>query len=904
MTSVQRAFDPLSGPHRGRNRRRNPAWRFRRLFFILGLLAVAAVGGVLYVFSHTELPEDAFEQIAQSSYLCTAEVTDNCGPENATATLASPGEDRKIVTYGELPPTLINAVVATEDQSFFTHRGVDPKGITRAAYQYLRGQGVVQGGSTITQQYVKLAFKDKERTLDRKAREAMRAIKLEQDLAEDCSHKPELLGDRTPQQCAKETILERYLNRAYFGRGASGVSAAARTYFGVEVGQLTVSQSAFIAGLLRNPNGAEPSTHPEEAERRRGTTIKLMADAGYITPEEADAATKEPVVYKDKVVREGLGVVQGAQYGSEYFVEEVRQQLDAIYPNGEIYTKGLQVYTTLDQKKQEEAWKTVYEEFAEDPKRDLPDMGALTLKPENGDPAAAIVTLDGEGRVKAMVGGKNFAESEFNLATSKGSDARQAGSTFKPFALATAIEQGMSAKSFFPANPGTLEIGGRCSDNGKPWKVTGGGNAETRYRDLIDALTVSSNIVFAELVDEIGPDELRDTAREMGINASLQGGTGDGVFTPCSLVLGSQGVPVIEMASAYSTFAREGFRKDPVLIERVVESDGTVCWYPVAGVCTERLSENAPPPERPGVETIQDETARQVNYALTQVVAKGTGKRAALGKDHLIAGKTGTTQNSSDAWFAGFTCDLTTVVWMGFTDAQRPMYDFRKPLPADGKPPVDKNGDPIDDPNWRNVEGGNFPAMIWHEYMTRITTDAPPCTELPVQEDFPGTRYNQELSTTTLPPCGVELDKYGFPKGGSPDKFVPITTVPQQPPTGQGDNNQGLPFQQDGGQAPATNCIPVDQWAGQGGTTVVGGPNPTSPDGSTSTVDPRGPSTVTVTVPDTTDQSTSSTGRGRSTTLPGPTFTLPTFTIPDQLDSTTTNRRGNGNGNNTTFPTN
>ncbi len=903
MTSVQRAFDPLSGPHRGRNRRRNPVWRFRRLFFILGLLAVGAVGAVLYVFSHTELPEDEFQDIAQSSYLCTAEVTDDdCGPENATATLASPGEDRKVVSYVELPPNLINAVVATEDQSFFTHRGVDPKGITRAAYQYLRGQGVVQGGSTITQQYVKLAFKDKERTLDRKAREAMRAIKLEQDLAEECSHKPDL-GDKTPQQCAKETILERYLNRAYFGRGASGVSAAARTYFDVEVDQLTVSQSAFIAGLLRNPNGAEPSTHPEEAERRRVTTIKLMADGGYITPEEADAATKEPVAYKEKVVREGLGEVNGAKYGSEYFVEEVRQQLDELYPDGEIYTKGLRVYTTLDQKKQEEAYKTVYEGFDEDPKRDLQDMGKLTLKPEEGDPAAAIVTLDGEGRVKAMVGGKNFAESEFNLATSKGSDARQAGSTFKPFALATAIEQGMSAKSYFPANPGTLEIGGRCSDNGKPWKVTGGANAQTRYRDLIDALTVSSNIVFAELVDEIGPDELRDTAKKMGITSPLQGGTGDGLFTPCSLVLGSQGVPVIDMASAYSTFAREGLQKDPVLIERVVENDGTVCWYPVKGECTARLSGDAPAPERPGQEAIKPQTARQVNYALTQVVAKGTGKRASLGSEHLIAGKTGTTQNSSDAWFAGFTCDLTTVVWMGFTDAQRPMYDFRKPLPADGKPPVDKNGDPIDDPNWRNVEGGNFPAMIWHEYMSRITKDAPPCTELPVQEDFPGTRYNQELSTTTLPPCGVELDKYGFPKGGSPDKFVPITTVPQQPPTGQG-GNQGLPVQQEGGgQAPATNCIPVDQWAGQGGTTVVGGPNPTSPDGSTSTFDPRGPSTVTV--PDTTDQnsSTSTTGRGRST-LPGPTFTLPTVTIPDQLDTTTTNRRGGGGGNNTTFPTN
>ena len=324
-------------------------------------------------------------------------------------------------------------------------------------------------------------------------------------------------------------------------------------------------------------------------------------------------------------------MVQGSEYGSEYFVDEVRQQLIEIYPDDGIYTLGLRVYTTLDQTMQAEAWKTIYEPYVENPERDLPDMGPLTLDPATGDPSAAIVSLDGDGRVRAMVGGKNFGESEFDLATSKGSDARQAGSTFKPFALATAIEQGMSAKSFFPANPGTLEIGGRCSDNGKPWKVTGGANAQTRYRELIDALTVSSNIVFAELVDEIGPDQLRETAQNMGINSSLQGGTAGGEFTPCSLVLGSQGVPVIDMASAYSTFARSGMRKDPVLIERVEQSDGKVCWYPVDGDCTATTEAGDPPPDRPGVQAIKDTTAKQVNYAMTQVVAKGTGKRATLG---------------------------------------------------------------------------------------------------------------------------------------------------------------------------------------------------------------------------------------------------------------------------------
>ena len=194
------------------------------------------------------------------------------------------------------------------------------------------------------------------------------------------------------------------------------------------------------------------------------------------------------------------------------------------------------------------------------------------------------------------------------------------------------------------------------------------------------------------------------------------------------------------------------------------------------------------------------------------------------------------------------------------------------------------------------MEGGNFPAMFWHEYMNRVTKDRPPCTELPVSDDFQGTRYNQELSTTTLPPCDVELDKNGYPKGGSPDKFVPITTLPQQqPPTGQ-DGNQGLPVQEGGGQAtaPGVNCVPVDQWAGQASTSVVGGGGPatTSPNGSTSTFDPRGPSTVTGPVV-TDDPGSTTTGRGRSTTtFPGPTFSLPTFTLPGQQDTSTTTGRG------------
>ena len=221
MNSIQDVLDPLSGPIAMRNRRRNPIWRFRRFLFVLVLMGVVGAGAVLYVFSQTQLPEDRFDEIALTSYLCTAEVTVDCGPETATAQLSTAGEDRELASWEDFPEHLIQAVVATEDQDFFEHQGVDPRGISRAAYQYFFGDGPIQGGSTITQQYVKLAFDDEDETLTRKSREAIRAIKLEQELIQECNDKPDLGGIDT-KQCAKQEILTRYLNRAYFGRGCVG----------------------------------------------------------------------------------------------------------------------------------------------------------------------------------------------------------------------------------------------------------------------------------------------------------------------------------------------------------------------------------------------------------------------------------------------------------------------------------------------------------------------------------------------------------------------------------------------------------------------------------------------------------------------------------------------------------
>ncbi len=863
MTSLQRAIDPLSGPVRHRNRRRNPFWRFRRFLFSVVLLVVGAIGAVLYTFSQTTLPEDRFEAIAQTSFLCTAEVTSGCGPDNATVLLSTAGEDREIITYEELPQSIIDAVVATEDQSYFEHQGIDPRGITRAAYQFVRQEGVTQGGSTITQQYVKLAFNDADRTLVRKAREAIRAVKLEQDIERECSELP-TLGERTPERCAKEEILTRYLNRAYFGRGASGVQAAARTYFGKDVGELEVAESAFLAGLLRNPNGADPDVDREEANRRRTTSLQLMFEAGYISQADAAEANASEWRVVPRRDREGLGEVKGADVGTEYFIEEVRQQLDELYPNGEIYTSGIRVYTTLDPRLQRAAYNAAH---APKPAEDIeargkPELGPTYLDPNNpNDPAAAIVSLDRNGRVVAMLGGTNFDDEEFNLATSSGTNGRQPGSTFKPIGLAVAIEQGISAQSFYPAIPGVTRVGAPCQDKDGAWQVTGGSSGRYRYRDLVDALTWSSNVVFAQLVVDIRPEQLRVTAEKLGVGSDLiNAETGE---APCSLILGGKEVPVIDMATVYSTFERGGSRLDPVLIERVENIDGEViCWYPVDGVCSEG-------PDRVAEQVISPSTNAQVTYAMTQVVDVGTGKAARFDENRAVAGKTGTSQNNVDGWFAGFTCGMTTVVWMGYDgDIQYPMIDFRMPREGGGiDTPKDEQDRYIDNRDWPNVDGGTMPTWIWSAYMAEATALDAPCESLPIETEFPGVRLNQDLSTTTLPPCGVELDGFGFPRGSDPETFryittttaaptttttAPPTTAPPgtQPPTSDTQppssdtQPQGLPLQETTQPPPqqetttTVRCIAPEQWIYQANPDA---PRPTNPDGTPIGGDPNQP---------------------------------------------------------------
>ncbi len=733
---------------------------------LLTLFGFGLILGGIALLAQKELPEDDFANLAQTSYICTADILVPCDADSAAVTLSA-GEDREIVPYASIPQVTINAVVAAEDKNFFNDRiGIDPVGIARALYQNTREGRAAQGGSTITQQYVKNAFAiDADRNIVTKLEEAALAVRLTRTLS-------------------REEILGRYLNRIYFGRGAYGVQAAARAYFDKDVEELNLADSAFLAGLIRAPSTAEPFNDPAEADRRRATVLTRMVTDGYISQNEADAAMEISVIelVEPPSDRQSSTNVLGGNIGAEYFMEAVRQQLVSLEPDlgGEIFTSGFRIYTTLDPQMQTAAFLSVTEVV--DPRFDGDDP-----------PSAALVAIDDRGRVVAMMGGYDFETSQVNLATGRagGGSGRQPGSSFKTFALAEALEQGFSAGSFYSA-PSVIEI--EAANNGDTWTVGGGGSSEG-YRDLVDALRVSSNVVYAQLMVDLSPQTVVQMANDLGVSAELP--------EVNALVLGSGEVSVLDMSAAYSTIANQGTRFEPVLIERIEDADGNViCWYPVGDSCTNEEVRTGEPVLDPSI-------ARQVTFALEQVVTGGTGRNAQFGE--AAAGKTGTTQDARDAWFVGFTCDVTSAVWMGYPDAG-------------------PDGLPRNMGNFRGIEvhGGDFPAQIWSAFMARAAAidngrGGTPCTSLATEAEFPGLILNPELSTTTLPPCAP----------------IPVTVPPAE---GEGATTTAAPAETTTTEPcafPEPEVVaPPPTVEGEGGAEGQGGASTTVPGDSTTETQP------------------------------------------------------------------
>lgn len=548
-------------------------------------------------------------------------------------------QDRVLVSYDDLPTHLVDAIVAIEDRRFWVHEGIDVRAVARAAVENLEAGAIVQGGSTITQQYVKNVMLGDDVTFDRKAEEIGLAIQIEQTLT-------------------KTEIFERYANTLFLGEGAYGVGAGARRYFGKTAGELTLAESALLAGIIAAPSLLNPYDHPEAALGRRRLVLETMTDLGWVDPAAAVAAAEEPLRLAER------GTADRMRY--PYFTDEVRRSLlDNPSLGGtpeerwdRVTAGGLRVYTTLVPAVQEAAETAI----------------ASVVAPDG--PSAALVAVDPrDGHVLAIVGGRDFYDpadpiAQFNLATQ---GRRQAGSAFKPFTLAAALEAGVELDSTWP--------GGRAAtvqtETGA-WEVSNHENAFYPGLSLQEATVFSVNVPYAYVIAWIGAERVVATARAAGITSDL-------AATPV-LALGGEEVTVFEMAAAFGTFATGGIRVDPVLVTRVEASDGTA------------LFEHIPTFSR----VFDAAVVEQVTATLTEAVRRGTGQQAKIGRP--VAGKTGTTEGNSDAWFVGYTPELSAAVWVGFPEGTRSLTAPATPY---------------------TITGGTWPAQIWSRFAIAALSGVP-----------------------------------------------------------------------------------------------------------------------------------------------------------------------------------
>ena len=537
-------------------------------------------------------------------------------------------QSRVLVQSAQISPWIKQAIVATEDRRFYEHRGIDLRGMGRALWADVRHKSALQGGSTITQQFVKNELTGTQRSITRKLKEAALAWQLE-------------------QHWSKDQILTAYLNTIYFGNGAYGVERAARTYFGHDALKLTLPEAALLAGIPEDPSRYDPVAHPSAAIARRAVVLRLMLQQGIIQPGRYRRALSASLPRPQDIH------LSGVRGQAPYFGEYVKQQLIDQFGAKHVFGGGFRVDTTINLELQKLARAAIDKWL---PSPDGPQAALVALNPSNG-------------AVLVMYGGRSFHESQFNLAVQ---GERQPGSSFKPFVLATALKEGISPLSTFTSKPISIFLGN------KYWTPS---NYEGEYLgpiDLVKAIAVSDNSVFAQLTKVVGPTNVARTAHELGITSRL-----DGVF---SIGLGTQAVNPLEMARAYASFENGGYRIDgqvfgnrPRAITQIENVKGNVIY--------------ANAPKRTAVLSSTD--AHLLTQLLQGVVTGGTGTAAAL-PGQPVAGKTGTTENYGDAWFVGYTPQLVAAVWVGYPKGLRPMLtEFH------GRP----------------VVGGTFPAEIWKTFM-------------------------------------------------------------------------------------------------------------------------------------------------------------------------------------------
>jgi penicillin-binding protein 1A len=608
------------GPEQGRR-------RIRKLRFVALLTVLFSMMAVSFAYGLVSAVADELPELEPGNERRTERLGYIYASDGKTVLAVLRGSESRIVVPSErIAPIMKQAIVAVEDRRFWEHTGIDVRGMARALVADLRHKQVVQGGSTITQQFVKNQYTQQERTVSRKLKEAALAWQLE-------------------QRWSKDRILTAYLNTIYFGNGAYGIEMASRVYFGKRASALTLPEAALLAGIAANPGAYDPRTSPDVAKSRRTTALRLMLEQRLITARDYHAAN-EAALPRPKSI--GL---PGTKERVGYFAEYVKQQLIPYYGSGEVFGGGLKVYTSIDLELQKLAQSAI-DRWLPGPK----------------GPTAALVAIDPrDGRVLAMVGGRSFKKSQFNLAVQ---GQRQAGSAFKPFVLTAALEEGIAPQTVYTSEPTLINLGDKL------WSV---GNYEGSYLgpiDLVEATVRSDNAVYAQLTAQVGPKKVSTTAQRLGITRPL-----DDYF---AIGLGVEAVSPLEMARAFASLAAGGKR-----------TDGTVLGNVPRAVL--RVEDGARVDSNDAVQkqVVDPNTATRVTSILQGVLTDGTGKRAALA-GRAAAGKTGTTENYGDAWFVGYTPQLAVAVWVGYPNKLKPME-------------TEFYGDP--------VAGGTFPALIWKTFM-------------------------------------------------------------------------------------------------------------------------------------------------------------------------------------------
>jgi membrane peptidoglycan carboxypeptidase len=645
---------------KGSSRRRSLASRILRgmgVFLLCMLVAGAAfaAGGYLGLIESVQKLDGPRTYETHPTYIYSAPLGGNEDSRRVIGTIIE-GQNRKMASLSEMPPHLLDAVVAKEDERFREHGGVDLWGIMRALWVDIRAGKAVEGASTITQQYVRNAYLSRDRSIARKIKDALIAIEVER------------------KQDSKDQIIADYLNTVYFGNNAYGVEAAAETYFNKSVEDLSIAESATLVGLLWSPSILGEDR--DGAQYQRDLVLTKMFDTGYIPSRDYNQALEEPLPEAWPANTPTKSGFTGPELTRD-FAQYTHDELIRRYGVHTVLEGDLSVYTTIDLKKQVAAHDIVYGPSGYLPAPDDPDLALVSIEP-------------GTGRIETMVGDRDES-SQFNLVTQ---GRRQPGSSFKPFALIAALEQGIDPNTRYVSENKEYKVDVGL-DKPETWEVKNYDGIVRGEISLKEALWRSDNTVFADLAMNAGgrglkngPEKIADVARRCGITTHLP------EHPKPSIVLGAYEVSPLDMASAYATIANDGRRVEPTTVSKVVSNEDEKVLY-VA-------------PEHPeGEQVISEDIANEATEIMIGDVTEGIAKDAYLG-DRPVAGKTGTSENFFDAWFIGFTPELVTGTWMGYAEGGQTLeYVLQYARRLHG------------------LSGGITPAEIWKAYTRSVLSGEP-----------------------------------------------------------------------------------------------------------------------------------------------------------------------------------